>query len=126
MNNIIPQLTQSDPGTLSPLALFLNADIVVKIVIIGLLLASIWTWSIIIAQSIAQARIRRDSTRFERAFWKADDIDDFARAERDSSFPMSKILGAGLAEWRLSTGRKTIDKEGTRARLATALGVAIA
>lgn len=34
----------TDPSTLSPVALFLQADIVVKIVMVGLLLASIWTW----------------------------------------------------------------------------------
>jgi len=38
-----------DAATLSPVALFLQADVVVKIVMAGLLGASIWTWALIIA-----------------------------------------------------------------------------
>ena len=39
----------TNAATLSPIALFLQADIIVKIVMVGLVLASIWTWSIIVA-----------------------------------------------------------------------------
>ena len=66
-----------DPTSLSPLALFLNADWVVKIVMIGLLLASIWTWTIIVALSLRIGRTRRQMKSFEAAFWQADDVDAF-------------------------------------------------
>ena len=38
----------TDAATMSPIALFLQADLVVKGVMLGLLFASIWTWAIIL------------------------------------------------------------------------------
>lgn len=116
----------TDPATLSPLALFLQADIVVKIVMIGLLLASIWTWGIIIAFMFKLNGARRRGERFERDFWKAEDIDAFHRIEGESSLPVARVFSAGVAEWRRSTAGPAIDREGTRERLATAMGSAVA
>ena len=48
----LPAGAMTDAATISPLALFLQADIVVKGVMIGLLLASIWTWAMIIGFSV--------------------------------------------------------------------------
>lgn len=115
------ELTGGAAGTLSPIALFLQADIVVKIVMIGLLLASLWTWAIIIGHASRLRRIGRDTARFERDFWKAEDIDRFYEGHGRDDLPSAKVLGAGLAEWRRSTAGKTIDKEGTRARLMTVM-----
>ena len=44
-------------STMSPVALFLQADIVVKMVMVGLLLASIWTWTIIVGQWLRMRRV---------------------------------------------------------------------
>lgn len=44
---------------MSPLALFLHADLVVKSVMVGLLLASVWTWAIIFTHSLRLRRINR-------------------------------------------------------------------
>jgi biopolymer transport protein TolQ len=116
----------SDATTLSPIALFLQADIVVKLVMIGLLLASVWTWAIIVAQWLKFRRIARASDRYEREFWKAEDVDAFQEANRGLDVPSAKVVQAGLVEWRRSTKAKVIDREGTRARLATAMGATIA
>ena len=43
----------------SPIKLFLDADLVVKAVIIGLALASIWVWTIIISFTIKMSGISR-------------------------------------------------------------------
>jgi biopolymer transport protein TolQ len=124
---MIPSVALStDPATMSPLALFLQADIVVKIVMIGLLLASVWTWSIIVAHAMKMGRAARASERFERDFWKAEDIDGFYRAHKDEDLPAAKVFSAGMFEWRRSTAKSPIDREGTRARLATSMGAAIA
>jgi biopolymer transport protein TolQ len=111
--------------TLSPLTLFLEADIVVKLVMLGLLLASIWTWAIIIGHWQKMRRLSRGSERFEREFWKADDVDGFAERNKGSDMPAAKVFAAGLHEWRRSTNRSPIDREGTRARLTTRMGAAI-
>ena len=112
-------------GAMSPVALFMQADIVVKAVMVGLLLASVWTWTIIIGQSLKMARARRESDRFERDFWKAQDIDAFHDSRGRADLPSAKVLSAGIAEWRRSTAGRAIDREGTRARLAVALNAAV-
>jgi biopolymer transport protein TolQ len=126
MNEMLSLST--DPTTMSPVALFLQADVVVKGVMILLLAASIWTWAIIVAGALRLGGAARKSDAFERAFWKAEDVDVFARAHRDSKVPSARVFASGLTEWRQSTkGRGgKIDREGTRARLSTALGAAIA
>jgi biopolymer transport protein TolQ len=119
-------LLNTDATTLSPIALFLQADIIVKLVMIGLLVASIWTWGIIIAQWAKLRKVGGASERYERDFWKADDVDAFQSAHKDSDLPSAKIVQAGLGEWRRSTKAKVIDREGTRARLATVMGATVA
>ncbi|MGP7795840.1 protein TolQ [Sphingomonas sp. CLY1604] len=115
-----------DAATLSPVALFLQADVVVKIVMAGLLGASIWTWALIIAFWRRLGRIRKGMAGFERDFWKAEDIDAFYKAEGDKDLPSARVFVAGVKEWRRSTAGGSIDKGGTRERLATAMGAAAA
>jgi biopolymer transport protein TolQ len=110
---------------MSPVALFMQADIVVKAVIIGLLLASIWTWAIIVGHALRLRRASSGSMAFERDFWKADDIDRFYEAHGKSDVPSAKVLAAGIAEWRRSTGGKSVDREGARSRLALVMNSAL-
>ena len=112
-------------ATISPIQLFLNADIIVKSVMVGLLLASVWTWSIIIAHALKMKRTREANAAFEREFWKAEDIDNFYTSRRATDLPSARVLGAGITEWRRSTSGNSIDRDGTRQRLATALGAAV-
>lgn len=126
MNEVLSLST--DPTTMSPTALFLQADLIVKGVMVLLLVASVWTWSIIVASILRIGGAAKGSDAFERAFWKAEDVDSFAREHRESEVPSAKVFGAGLAEWRQSTKARggKIDREGTRARLSTALDAAVA
>jgi biopolymer transport protein TolQ len=110
---------------MSPIALFMQADIVVKAVMIGLLLASIWTWTIIISQARRIQRAVRDGERFEKEFWNAEDIDRFYDKRGGEDLPSAKVFTAGLVEWRRSTGGKSVDKDGTRSRLAMAMHSAV-
>jgi len=116
----------TDAATLSPVALFLQADWVVKLVMLGLLAASIWTWAIILSFTGRLRRTRREAARFERDFWRADDIDAFYKAEGERDLPSARVFAAGVAEWRRSTAQGPVDKNGTRDRLATAMGSAVA
>ncbi|WP_219895169.1 protein TolQ [Aquisediminimonas profunda] len=117
----------TDAATLSPIALFLQADIIVKIVMIGLLLASIWTWTIIVGQWLKLRNVGHETRQFERDFKDSTDPHAFQQAHKGSRLPSARVMQAGLAEWRSSTvGRRTIDREGTRARLASAMGTAVA
>ena len=116
----------TNPVTLSPIALFLQADIVVKLVMIGLLLASIWTWAIIIAATLKLGGVTRQGAAFERDFDRAEDIDGFYKQHSDNRLPIARVFAAGVGEWRRSTMGGVIDREGTRERLATAMGAAVA
>jgi len=115
-----------DAATLSPVALFLQADWVVKVVMAGLLLASLLSWAIIISMWLKIRRTRRGMAKFEGDFWKAEDIDAFHKRETDNPLPSAKVLAAGVAEWRRSTAGGGIDKSGTRERLATVMGATAA
>jgi biopolymer transport protein TolQ len=112
--------------TLSPLALFLHADLVVKVVMVGLLLASLWTWSIIIGRGLKLARIGKQNAAFERDFWKAEDIDRFHREHGADAVPSAKVFAAGVDEWRRSTKGAKLDRDATRARLHAVMGNATA
>ena len=111
---------------MSPITLFLQADLVVKFVMVGLLIASIWTWAIIFSFFSRIGRTRRRIDLFERDFWKAEDIDAFHRIQGDSDLPIAKVFSAGVAEWRRSTANGSVDRGGTRERLATAMGASVA
>src|SRR3546814_18752794 len=63
--------------TLSPLALFMQADIVVQLVMFGLLAASIWTWAIIINQSRKLRKINQETEAFEKSFGATDALESF-------------------------------------------------
>ncbi len=112
-------------GMMSPIALFMQADIVVKAVMLGLIAASIWTWAIIIAHALKLKRAARENEGFEKEFWKADDIDRFHEKRGEEDLPAAKVFSAGVAEWRRSTGGSRVDKEGTRSRLAMAMHSAV-
>ena len=111
---------------MSPVALFLQADIVVKAVMIGLALASIWTWTIIIGHAIRIHRTARGNAGFEREFWKTEDMDSFYAARGREPLPSAKVFAAGIAEWRRSTSGAKVDREGARSRLAVAMQSAVA
>jgi biopolymer transport protein TolQ len=113
-------------GPMSPLTLFLHADAVVKIVMLGLLAASIWTWAIIFTHALRLRRVSRGSERYEREFWAADDIDAFHASRGSEKLPAAAVLSAGLDEWRRSTRRAVVDRSGTRERLASRMSTAIA
>jgi len=114
------------PITLDPITLFVQADIVVKLVMIGLLLASIWTWTIIFSFTLKLRTARRRSEDFELAFWQAGDMEAFYKARGKEDVPSATVLAAGIVEWRRSTTQKNMDSVGTRDRLATSMNSAVA
>jgi len=112
-------------SALSPIALFQQADIVVKTVMVGLLLASVWTWTIIVSGSMALGRALKVSKGFETDFWKSEDIDKFYDGPGRSEVPAAKVFSAGVAEWRRSVrAGQPVDRDGTRARLSNAMAAA--
>ncbi|MBF9150615.1 protein TolQ [Novosphingobium jiangmenense] len=113
------------PTSLNPVKLFLDADYVVQAVMIGLVLASVWTWTIIIGFSLKMGSVQKGCDKYEREFWEARDIDQFQKDNKGCDLPSVRVVNAALAEWRRSTSGNAIDREGTRQRLNTALDGAV-
>ena len=110
------------PAHLNPLKLFLDADIVVQVVMGGLLLASVWVWTIIVSFSFRLASVDRRCREYEDGFWQAKDMEAFHKAEEEDGAPSGRVVGAGLGEWRRSLALKQLDREGTRQRLGAVMG----
>ena len=88
-------------SSISMMAMFQNADLFMKILILGLLFASIWCWAIIFDKMITLKRINEGMKKFEERFWKttslADFYTDYAKDGRD---PLSQIFTTAYQEWR--------------------------
>lgn len=113
--------TTGAPTRLDPVQLFMDADIVVKLVMAGLLLASLWTWTIIVAFWLRMGRLGKRTGAYEEDFWQAEDFDAFARQKGNGELPPGRVARAGVSEWRHSTKAGVKDREGTRQRLAAVM-----
>jgi biopolymer transport protein TolQ len=119
-------LLAAAPAHLNPVKLFLDADIVVQLVMGGLVLASIWVWTIILSFSLRMAGVTKRCDAYERDFWKASEIDAFQAERAKGDVPSARVAGAGLAEWRRTNASKTVDRDGARQRLAMAMDSTVA
>jgi biopolymer transport protein TolQ len=90
-------------------SLFWQAHIVVKLVMIGLLAASVWCWAIIVDKTLLFARARRAMDRFEEVFWSGQSLEELYRSlESRPGTGLSAIFIAAMREWKRSfegTGR---------------------
>ena len=87
--------------------LFLRADIVVQVVIVGLLLASIWCWAVIFEKLIGLRRLNARASEFETAFWSGGSLD--ALYDNIGSYPrdpMSAVFVAAMKEWRRALAKR--------------------
>ena len=91
------------PTSLDPLELFLDADIVVQAVMLGLIVASIWTWMIIVSFSLRMGKIESGSRKFDDEFWKTSDFNKLLDSEARAKQPMARIASTGMDEWKRST-----------------------
>ncbi|MFE3837343.1 protein TolQ [Pseudogemmobacter sonorensis] len=87
----------------SLLALFAKATFVVKLVMIGLLVMSFWSWAIIIQKHILFRRARAEADAFDRAFWSGEPLDElYERIGPEPASAPEKVFAAGMLEWRRS------------------------
>jgi biopolymer transport protein ExbB len=105
------------PRDLSPWGMFMNADVVVKVVMVGLVIASVVTWTVWLAKTIELLKARRK-------LWAAIDTLNAIKTVagvRQSNIeePVASFYTAAVDELRLSDG--TIDKDGLKERIASRL-----
>ena len=111
----------------SILALFARATLIVKIVMILLIVASFWSWAIIIQKFIGFRVVRRASMAFDKAFWSGEPLDElFEKMGPDPAGPSERIFAAGMLEWRRSHRNDGGLIAGAQARIDRSMDVAIA
>jgi len=106
--------------------LFLQADVVVKVVMIVLLLASLWSWAIIFEKWFRLRTMWARADAFEEAFWSGGSLEDlFYRAEKGRPHPMSSIFTSAMREWRRSGTRNVGDVAGLAQRIERVMYVTL-
>ena len=91
---------------ISVVSLFLKADLIVQIVFGLLLLASLWSWAIIINKWLAMRRLRRRADKFEKTFWSGLSLDDlYQQFSQHADHPMAAVFVSALREWRRAVSR---------------------
>ncbi|UWR23378.1 protein TolQ [Sulfitobacter sp. S190] len=114
-------------GNLSVWGMFAQATLTVKLVMIILVIASFWCWSIIVQRIIQYRAARREAAEFDRAFWSGEPLDGlFDQIGPDPSGPSQRIFAAGMMEWRRSHREDGGLIPGATARIDRSMDVAIA
>jgi biopolymer transport protein TolQ len=106
----------------------LQSDIVVKLVILSLLLASIWVWAIIFEKVTTLRRANRDGNTFEDHFWSGGSLDELYDQEgQKPDHPMAAVFGAAMGEWRRTAriAGADISQTAVRERVDRAMNVTI-
>ncbi|KIC36678.1 MULTISPECIES: protein TolQ [unclassified Leisingera] len=107
--------------------LFARATVTVKLVMLMLVGASIWSWGIIIQKTINYRLARREADAFDRAFWSGNPLDElFERLGSEPSGQAARIFSAGMSEWRRSHRSDGGLIPGAQARIDRSMDVAIA
>tara|TARA_X000000368_G_scaffold378719_1_gene333303 strand:+ start:72 stop:791 length:720 start_codon:yes stop_codon:yes gene_type:complete len=87
----------------SMFALFMSADLVVKSVIIILILASIYSWNIIVSKLLRLRQLKQMEKEFEEIFWSGNSFEDLYETLNFNKLdPKSKIFCAAISEWKKS------------------------
>ncbi|QTL04952.1 protein TolQ [Aquabacter sp. L1I39] len=112
---------------ISLIGLFLQAHFVVKLVMLGLLAASVWVWAIIVDKTLLFARTRKEMDRFEQVFWSGQSLEDLYRslAGRPNQ-AMAAIFVAAMREWKRTYESGARSFAGLNQRIEKVMDVTIA
>ena len=111
---------------LSLWSLVLRADIVVKIVMLVLIGASVWSWAIIFEKFLRFRRLSEQADRFEAEFWSGGSLEELFDSQAQSpNHPMAVLFASAMREWRRSTERGLVPQDTLRAGLRERIGQAM-
>ena len=121
--------TATGSSDFSIFGLFLNADIIVKLVMLLLLAASVWCWAIIFDKAGRLTLLGRKTAKFEHMFWSGQSLEKlYEKIGSNPPDPMAAVFAAGMREWRLgSKGNAAGDstlRAGMQQRLERVMQVA--
>ncbi len=107
--------------------LFLQAHIVVQVVMVGLVLASIWSWAIVFEKFFAFRQARREADKFEALFWSGQSLDElYSNLARGRPISMASLFVAAMREWKRSVEGNTRALGGIQLRVEKVMDVTIA
>ena len=87
----------------SMFALFMSADLIVKSVILILIFASIYSWSIIVSKLMRLRKLKQMEKEFDEIFWSGNSFEDLYETLNFNKLdPKSKIFCAAISEWKKS------------------------
>ena len=108
---------------LSLWALFWKADIVVKLVLLVLTLASFWCWAIIFEKIMRFRRLGEQADTFEESFWSGGSLEElFDRMRGQPRHPMEMLFTAAMREWRRSSSMGLTRDDALRAGIQARIG----
>jgi biopolymer transport protein TolQ len=103
---------------LSIWSLFLRADLVVKLTMLILVVASFWCWAIIFEKYLRMRRLVEEASQFEDAFWSGGSLEDlYERIGARPNDPMESLFAAAMREWRNSIAKGIQVNETTQVSL---------
>jgi biopolymer transport protein TolQ len=121
--SVLP-LSSSD---LSILTLFLQAHWIVKTVMLGLVLCSVWVWAIAIDKTFLYRRTRRAMDRFEQVFWSGQSLEELYRSlSARPAHSMAALFVAAMNEWKRSFEGQARSFAGLQMRIEKVMDVTIA
>ena len=104
-------LVQNGAYDLSIFSLFFRADPIVKLVIFGLFIASIWSWAIIINKIKMIRKINNVTKKFEDLFWSTSSLEGlYTKTESKNDNPMIAIFNKSMIEWLKLRNSKIKDR----------------
>lgn len=108
-------------------SLFMQAGFVVKLVMLGLVGASIWTWAIVADKWVSYRKFRGQLDQFEQIFWSGQSLEELYRTLSDrKTSGMSAIFVAAMREWKKSFERGAKSPIGLQMRIDKAMDVTLA
>jgi biopolymer transport protein TolQ len=111
---------------ISFIGLFLQAGLVVKLIMIGLLLASIWSWAIIVEKLITFGRARRETGKFEQLFWSGQSLEElYGQMSRQKVHAMGALFVSAMREWKRSVDGNPKTLKGILLRVEKVMDVTI-
>jgi biopolymer transport protein TolQ len=106
--------------------LFMAASPVVQFVMVGLLLASVWSWAIIIEKLFAFRRARLEADRFEQSFWSGQSLDElYGALSHGSNIAVAALFVAAMREWKRSVEGNIRALGGIQLRVEKVMDVTI-
>ncbi len=106
--------------------MFLRATPTVQAVMVGLVIASFWSWAVIIEKAIGLRRLSSRTRAFEDRFWSGGSLDElYESLGKAPRTPIERVFAAGMREWRRSFGPGGAIVPGTDARVERAMTTAI-